>query len=126
MRKIVCFCFMMAGIASYAQHTATLSPKSDFKTTVEGQVRSEFILNSALTDAELNEITTWAASNGKVMTLTVDASRMTIKLSVTPDYNVRDVYDKLFLQAGIQQIVLIKNGERSELTPMAFFNLYSL
>lgn len=124
MRKFLCICLVLCGLTSFAQHTATVSAKSDFKTVTGKMIVSEYTLDTELTQAERSEITAWVNANASIMMLKIDGK--SLKFSVAPESNERDVYEKFFLQCGINQLT-IKTGKESKTVSLSeFFTLYSL
>ncbi|MFM9986192.1 MAG: hypothetical protein ACKVOK_13220 [Flavobacteriales bacterium] len=124
MRKFLCICFILCGLTSIAQHTATVSSKSDFKTLTGKMIVSDYVLDTELTAAENAEITAWVNSNSAIMTLKVDGK--TLKFSVTPESNERNVYEKFFLQCGISTLTIKTGKETKNVTLSEFFALYNL
>lgn len=85
---------------------------------------SEYTLDTELTQAERSEITAWVNANASIMMLKIDGK--SLKFSVAPESNERDVYEKFFLQCGINQLT-IKTGKESKTVSLSeFFTLYSL
>jgi hypothetical protein len=107
-----------------AQHTATVSSKSDFKTLTGKMIVSDYVLDTELTAAEKAEITAWVNSNSSIMTLKVDGKNL--KFSVTPESNERNVYEKFFLQCGISTLTIKTGKETKNVTLSEFFALYNL
>jgi hypothetical protein len=107
-----------------AQHTATVSSKSDFKTVSGKMIISEFTLDTELTKAEEVEITDWVKNNAQIMTLTIDGKKLKFELSEA--YNARGAYEKFFIQCGITSLQVQRNNETKVVSLEEFFTLFNL
>lgn len=106
-----------------AQHTATVSSKSDFKTLTGKMIVSDYVLDTELSASEKADITAWVNGNPGIMTLKIEGKKL--KFSVSPEYNERNVYDKFFIQCGINALTVTTGKESKTLTLSEFFTLYN-
>ncbi len=124
MRKFLCMCLILCGLSSIAQHTATVSSKSDFKTVSGKMIISEFTLDTELTEAEEAEITDWVKNNAQIVTLTIEGKKL--KFGLGEAYNARGTYEKFFIQCGISSLVVQKGNETRVVSLDEFFAIYNL
>ncbi len=117
------FAFSVLG---FSQRIATASASSDFKTIKSGMVETSFTLNEALSEMEKNDIIQWAEANSPHMKIAVSDDRKQLTLLVSPDYNVRAVYEKTFVQLNIEEIAMTSEGKKITLNKESFFSKIGL
>ncbi len=113
-------------VISFSQRIATASASSDFKTVKSGTVETYFTLNEALSETEKNDIIQWADANSPHLKITVSADRKQLTIQVSPDYNVRAVYEKTFVQLNIEEITITSEDKNVTLNKESFFSKIGL
>lgn len=108
------------------QRIASASVESDFKTVKNGFVESVFSFNQALTEAEKNEIISWAKANEPDMFISVSADNTALTLKLSPTFNERTLYHKTFAQLNISEVTVTSNNTQNTLGLEAFFEQFGL
>ncbi len=81
MKRILFFLFL--GISSHAsaQHTATVE-KAFEKNQSKSEVTLLIILDSVLSDSEMNSVKQWASDNASILSLTVAEKKVVLTTSI--------------------------------------------
>jgi hypothetical protein len=81
MKRILFFLFLGISSIASAQHTATVE-KAFEKNQSKSEVTLSIILDSALTDSEMNSVKQWAANNEGILKLTVADNLVVLTTSI--------------------------------------------
>jgi len=115
---------MLVGFVMCAQNTATISPSSDFKTIKDGFVVSVMTLDHELSAAQQQDIAQWASDNSGIIKITVAGKTVTTMLQA--ESNDRNVYDKMFMQMGVDHLRIGTGTKTETLSTSQFYDHFNL
>jgi hypothetical protein len=118
--RFLTIAFLIVGMGTYAQHSLTVAPESDFKVNPSGKVITVFTLDQELNAQELESFNAWKTSNASLINLS--KSGLTITTEFEPNYNDRNVYTKLFYSIGVTEL---KYHEGTALKTAGFEEFFS-
>jgi hypothetical protein len=124
MNRFFTLILLFAAFTCSAQHTATVSAQSDFSTIQNGKIESTFTLDHELSANELANFNEWVNDNASLMTITKNG--LEIKAIMSPDYNDRKVYMKLFGMMGVDKFNVNSNGSLTLMEMNQFFEHFNL
>lgn len=124
MNRIFTLALLIASFTLTAQHRATVSPNSDFKMIQNGFVVSTFVLDTELSESELENFNRWTQNNVALGEFKLVGKTLTTTLHI--EGNDRNVYSKMFIMMGVDILEVEANGQRKVLDRDGFFEHFNL